>query len=298
MTPLSRSQAVALMVLVALLWSTAGLVSRQLDAARSFEVTFWRSAFTIVGLLVVLPVLQGRNAWRLVAWRSPALWASGVCWSVMFTAFMVALTLTSVANVLITMALGPLFTAVVSRVALGTPIALRTWAAIAAAAAGIAYMYAPMLQSGASMLGSWVALAVPTAAAVQWTLTQALQKRSPNAAGPAVDLLPAVAIGAVLSSALALPLAWPLSATASDVAWLAFLGVTQLAIPCALSIVVARTLSGPEVSLLALLEIVFGIALVWLFAGEHPGGRALLGGAVVLGALIANECLATFKPQK
>ena len=43
------------MVLVALMWSIAGVVTRQLESARSFEVTFWRSFFTVISLLVILP---------------------------------------------------------------------------------------------------------------------------------------------------------------------------------------------------------------------------------------------------
>ncbi len=61
---------------------------------------------------------------------------------VMFTAFMVALTLTRVANVLVTMALAPLLTALIARVVLGHRLPTRTWVAIAVAGIGIAWMYA------------------------------------------------------------------------------------------------------------------------------------------------------------
>ena len=47
------------MVAVALMWSIAGVVTRQLEHARSFEVTFWRSFFTAISLLVILPLWQG-----------------------------------------------------------------------------------------------------------------------------------------------------------------------------------------------------------------------------------------------
>ena len=57
---LTHSKAVVLMVLVTLMWSIAGVVTRQLDATRSFEVTFWRSFFTVVSLLAILPFFQGR----------------------------------------------------------------------------------------------------------------------------------------------------------------------------------------------------------------------------------------------
>ena len=88
---LTHSRAVVLMVLVTLMWSIAGVVTRQLEAARSFEVTFWRRFFTAVSLLVILPFFQGRAVFSKIRNGGPALWLSGLCWSVMFTAFMVAL---------------------------------------------------------------------------------------------------------------------------------------------------------------------------------------------------------------
>jgi drug/metabolite transporter (DMT)-like permease len=76
------------------------------------------------------------------------------------------------------------------------------------------------------------------------------------------------------------------------VAWLALLGLVQLAIPCLLSVACAKVLQAPEVSLLALLEVVFGIFLAWLGAGEAPSGSVLLGGGMVLLALCAHQGLA------
>jgi drug/metabolite transporter (DMT)-like permease len=65
----------------------------------------------------------------------------------------------------------------------------------------------------------------------------------------------------------------------------------QLAIPCTLSVICARVLKAPEVSLLALLEIIFGIALAWVGAGEKPAPQVLTGGVLVIGALVVNEWL-------
>ena len=276
------------MVLVTALWSTAGVVTRQLETARSFEVTFWRSLFTLLSLLLMLGWWQGRAVLVRMPWRSRYFWLSGVCWSVMFTAFMVALTLTAVANVLITMALGPLITALLTRVVLRHPLPWRTWAAIVVAGCGIGWMYGTQLSVVAPnvVLGSLVALCVPMAAAVQWTLVQ-----KSHAQGLALDLVPSVMVGAALSTAVTLPLALPLQASGHDVAWLALLGLFQLAIPCALSVLCARVLKAPEVSLLALLEIVFGILLAWLGAHETPQASVLLGGTLVLGALVLNEWL-------
>jgi drug/metabolite transporter (DMT)-like permease len=153
---------------------------------------------------------------------------------------------------------------------------------------GIGWMYGSQLSTGAPnfLLGSAVALCVPIAGAVQWTLVQ-----KSHAEGLDLDLVPSVLMGALLSSLFTLPLAWPFQASGHDVGLLAMLGLFQLAIPCALSVVCARVLKAPEVALLALLEIVFGIALAWWGANEAPQASVLLGGSLVLGALLLNECL-------
>lgn len=282
---LTHSQSVLGMVAVTLMWSTAGVVTRHLEQAQGFEITFWRSLFTALSLLVLLPLVQGLGVWAKLLRGGRVLWLSGLCWSVMFTAFMMALTLTTVANVLVTMAVGPLLTAIVARVALGHRIAVRTVLAILVAGLGIAYMYGHQI-AGGQMAGTLVALLVPMAGAVNWTLTQRLHMR-----GEDVDLVPAVLVGALLSSLYTLPLALPFQASGHDLALLGFLGLTQLAIPCTLAVVCARVLKAPEVALLALLEVIFGIVLAWVGAGEAPGPAVLGGGALVIGALVVNEIL-------
>jgi drug/metabolite transporter (DMT)-like permease len=280
---LTHTQAVCLMVAVTLMWSIAGVITRHLEHARSFEVTFWRSFFTVLSLLVILPFFQGRKVFDRIRRGGKALWISGLCWSVMFTAFMVALTLTSVANVLVTMAVGPFLTALIARAFIGHRIPGRTWVAIVVAGAGIAYMYGGQV-AGGQLAGTLVALCVPLAGAVNWTVTQRL-----HAQGDDVDLVPAVLMGAVISSLATLPLAMPFQASGHDIGLLALLGLVQLAIPCALAVVCARVLKAPEIALLALLEVIFGILLAWIGADEVPSGTVLAGGALVIGALVTNE---------
>jgi drug/metabolite transporter (DMT)-like permease len=301
---MKRQHAVAWMLLVTLLWSTAGVVTKRLDAAQSFEVTFWRSAFNAVALVVVLSFMRGpRVLLRSLFQGGSTLALSSLCWGTMFTAFMVAMTMTTVANVLVMMALAPLFTAWLSRVALGHRLPTRTWAAIVVASIGLVLMVGePMREAKASMLiGMLIATAVPVAAAVNWTLMQRLRDgaarrqalgSSPGQADAPADMMPALIWGALLSSAVSLPLAWPLQASGSDVAWLAGLGIFQLAVPCLIAVAVSRVLSAPELSLLCLCEVVFGVAWAWVGTSESPTPSVVLGGSLVVGALAANEWLA------
>lgn len=278
------------MIFVALMWSIAGVVTRHLESAQGFELTFWRSAANAVALVLLLSWLRGPGVlWRSLRDARATLWWSGLCWCVMFTAFMMALSLTTVANVLVTMSVAPLFTALASRALLKQPLPPRTWGAIVLAGVGIAWMYGAQFQSGDARhwLGTLVALGVPVAAAANWTLLAHDRAHGDGS----VDFMPAVLIGALLSAALTLPLAMPFTATLRDIGLLSMLGVVQLAIPCLISVAIAKVLPAPEISLLALLEVVFGVAWAWLGAGESPSLAVLGGGGLVLLALAGNEAL-------
>lgn len=285
---MTHARAVSWMIAATLLWSIAGVVTRHLDSATSFEATAWRSVFNAAALIVVLARLRGFPALAATLTSGDRmLWISGACWAVMFTAFMIAITMTTVANVLVTMAIAPLLTALVARVVLGQQLPTRTWAAIVVAGIGIGWMYAHefALADVRQLAGTAVAFGVPVAAAINWTVIQRSRRGE-------VDLLVAVLIGAVLSTLVTAPLALPLHASGHDIGLLALLGVAQLAIPCLIAVAAARYLSAPEAALLSLLEIIFGVTWTWLGADEVPGPHVLAGGALVVGALIANEGLA------
>lgn len=278
---MSHRRALLLMVLVTLLWSSAGIVSRQLESARSFEVTFWRSAFTALTLLLWWGLREGRAGLAPLLHPSKVLWASAACWAVMFTAFMLAITLTTVATVLVVMSLGPLMTALLAWLVLGQPMPLRTLAAVLLAGVGVAWMFGGDAQFG---IGPAVALLVPMAASINWVVLQRQAART-----SLVSLPHAVALGGLISTLVTLPLAWPFQATGTDVAWLASLGVFQLAFPCVLVVHLAKVLSATELALLGQLELLFGVAWVWLLAHEAPSSATLAGGGLVLSALVLNE---------
>jgi drug/metabolite transporter (DMT)-like permease len=287
---LPHRRAIGLMIVAATLWSIAGVVTRHLAPSLQtegrFEITFWRSLFAAVFVGGYF-LLVRREGWRpVIAAGWPGL-LSGSMWAVMFIAFMLALTFTTVANTLLVLSLGPLITALLARAVLGVPIAPRTWTAIAAATAGIVWMAtqaAPATAAGRPLVGMLIAFAVPVASAINLVTLQKTRAR--------VDLVPAVFLGGAISAVLMLPLAAPFQAGPRDLFLLAVLGFFQLGLPCMLMVVAARSLSAPEVSLLALLEVVLGPLWAWLGAGEVPAAATLAGGALVLGALVLNEAAA------
>jgi drug/metabolite transporter (DMT)-like permease len=274
------------MVLCPFLWSTAGVVTRQLEHAGGFELTFWRSLACIVVVSGYL-VATERSGWLRVitATGMPGL-VSGAMWAAMFTCFMIALTMTTVAKTLVVLAIAPLLTALLAWLVLKERIAPRTWLAIGAAGAGIVWMVWDGLSGpdNSSLWGMLVAAGVPFASAANLVLMKRQQAK--------VDLVPALLIGGMISCLAMLPLAFPMQATGKDILLLSLLGTFQLALPCILMIWAARFLSPQETALLAMLEVVFGPLWAWLGAGERPADATLYGGALILTALVVNEVLA------
>jgi drug/metabolite transporter (DMT)-like permease len=274
-----------LMLAATFLWSIAGVFTRHLEGARSWEVTFWRSFFAalfMLGVLIWTRREQGpAGAWRAVRATGWPGVVSGAMWATMFTCFMLALMQTTTANTLIVNSLSPLFAAALSWLVLRQPIAARTWLAILVAMGGMAWMFgAGLAADRAAFAGTLIAFGVPAAAAINVVTLKKV--------GHDVDLVPGVLLGAALSALIALVPALPFHATAGDVAILALLGFCQLGLPCMLMVKASRHLAAPELSLLTLLECVEGPLWSWLFAGEAVAPSTLTGGSVVLAALVLN----------
>ena len=269
------------MVIAPVLWSSAGVVTRHIQRAEPFEQVFWRSLFAF-GFVFSFLLIKKANPWKAVRAAGVPGLISGLMWAIMFTAFLFALSLTTIANALVVMAVSPLLTALFAWMFLKDPLPGRTWFAAGAAAVGIAFMFGSSLEK--HFLGMAVAFLIPVAAAINVVVLRASAAR--------LDLVPAVMLGGGLSCLIALPFALPFDASGRDIVLLAFLGITQLGLPCMLLVLASRALLAPEIALLGLLEVVLGPLWAWLGAGEEPAATTLTGGAVVLAALAANELLA------
>ena len=107
----AHRRALLTMLICTVLWSLAGVGTRRLERAEGFEIAFWRSGFCAAFVIAAMVVRHRGAGLSHVLGAGPVGWASGVMWAVMFTCFMVALSLTTVANVLVVMAAAPLIAA-------------------------------------------------------------------------------------------------------------------------------------------------------------------------------------------
>jgi drug/metabolite transporter (DMT)-like permease len=271
------------MVLVPLLWSMAGIFTRHLASLKNGEIVFWRSGFA--ALFVAAYLLFSRKKRFLSGLKNLGLsgFLSAVMWAVIFTCFMLALTLTTVANTLLVGSITPLLTAFFAWLFLGKRIAFRTWGAIVLAFAGVVWIFSDNVGSvtDTHLAGLFFALVVPFAYATNYIIF--------SKTGKTIDMMPAIFLGGVLSSLAMMSLAFPLEASVADIGILAILGVFQLGVPCLLLVYVSRFLLPAEMALVAMLEIVLGPLWVWIGVREVPSTETLVGGSVVLLCLLFHE---------
>ncbi len=261
----------------ALFWSSGGLIFRFIRGAEDWTITFWRALFMVVALTIALAVMErGRvmRAFMRVGWRGAA---SGICFGVMMTGYLLALARTSVANTMLLMTAAPVFAALLAWALLAERPRPAVWAAMAAAAGGIALMVATDLGSGA-MLGNFFALLIAAASAVNIVILRGARQ---------VNMIPAIIIGGAISALIALPLADHVGANERNLVLIFLLGVVQLGCGAVLYIYGARYLQAAETTLIAMLESVLAPIWVWLLLGETPTPYGLAGGAIVLAAVVA-----------
>jgi drug/metabolite transporter (DMT)-like permease len=272
----NRLRGLFLMIGAGFCWSTGGFLVRSTSIDDGWEIVFWRSLFMVLSLGLILAIWHRGHVFA--KFRHVGIWGvvTGAFLAMTFFFFILALTLTTVANTLVTMSIMPFVAAILAWAMLKEPIRPRTWAAMALAALGLVVMFADSLR-GDGALGMLVALGVPLAFAANLIVVRHHATQT--------DMVPTVVIAGLISVAIALPFALPLTASLHDVAVLALMGTVQLGIGCMLMTLATRDLAAAEVGLLALLETTLGPVWVWLGMGERPSDFALLGGLAVIGAL-------------
>jgi drug/metabolite transporter (DMT)-like permease len=189
--------------------------------------------------------------------------------------FMIALNHTTVAHVLFIQAIAPVLAALLAWIVLREPITPRVWVAMLTALAGVAVMIGS--PGDADLTGDGVSLLMSLAFAVAIVITR--HRRD-------VSMAPATCLSQLLVLLVAVPFADASSITRHDLVYLVLLGSVQMGLALALFTIGARLIPAAEVALITLLEVVLGPFWVWLAFGETPDRATLVGGAIVLAAVI------------
>jgi drug/metabolite transporter, DME family len=271
-----------LVVAAGVLWSTQGLIFRQIDTAGTWAVLFWRS----VGMV---PVLLAFLIWRAGGSPVPAIRKVGLagvlggCGLVgAFAGAIYSIQATTIANAVFLFAASPFLTALLGWMVLGERVRLETWAAMGVALAGIYVMVSSDLTGGA-MAGNVAALLSAFGFAV---FTVTLRWRRLDDTLPSVLLggVFSILVGAVVAQALGQSLAVPLA----DAVWAMLMGAVTLTGGMVLYTLGSRVVPAAELALLSNIEVMLAPLWVWWFLNETASPATFVGGAILLVAVMIN----------
>lgn len=274
---------VLLVFLSAFFWSLGGTIARFIEVQDSWTVVFWRSLWAAMFLLAFIAWRDGLRGtvalFRGMGWPGVAV---GTCFAVCSTSFVVALSYTTVANILLVQAGVPLFAALLSFLVFGERIAASTWVAISAVIAGVGIMVSETLTGDVSPIGDGLALVI----AIGFSIATVITRRYSH-----VRMVPATCLGTIMAGALAATQASSFATGAVDMVWLIAFGAVNLGLGLALFATGARLVPAALAALIGTSEPILGPMWVWLVHGETPSARTVIGGAIVMIALVAYLAL-------
>jgi drug/metabolite transporter (DMT)-like permease len=261
------------MVAASLVWSTAGVLQRELSVGLATQVA-GRAMFAAVALFMFVVAVERRGTVRAFTSIGRAGLAVAVLGAASSGAFITALNYTGVANVIFMQAVAPIAAALIAWVFLREPISRRTAAAMVVALAGTALMVGG--PGGIRGLGLVLSILMTLSFALLVVITS--HRRD-------ISMAPALCLSQVLVLCVAAPFSHPGSVGARDVVLMAALGVGQIGLGFVFFTLGARLLPAAEVALITLLEAVLAPLWVWLVVSERPATTTLAGGAIVLAAV-------------
>jgi drug/metabolite transporter (DMT)-like permease len=277
----ARSQqrlGIALVVAAAIAWSTAPFFTRLLPYD-SWTILFWRGLFGGGMIMVLMVLLQGRAALRDLTRMDKNGWLVASFSTLAMIAFIPSLQLTDVSNVAIIIATGPFLAAALAWIWLREIPHLRTMLASIVALCGVTIIVGNA-RSGSDVIG--IALACFMALAI--AAMTVMVRRHKN-----TSMVAAAAMSNILGSVISIPFAHGITGiTGFDLFILAMFGCFQVALGLTLFFLGSRLLPSGQAALISTLETPLMPFWIWVGFGEVPTLRVLVGGALVMGAVIAD----------
>jgi drug/metabolite transporter (DMT)-like permease len=269
---------IALVIAAAIAWSTAPFFTRLLPYD-SWTILFWRGLFGGGLIVAMMVLLQGRAGLQELTRMGKSGWLVASFSTAAMLAFIPALQLTSVSNVAIIIATGPFLAAALAWVWLREVPHLRTMLASVVALCGVAIILGNA-RIGSDILG--IALAIFMALAIA-AMTVMVRRHKDT------SMVAAAAISNILGSVVSVPFAQGIAGfTGHDLFILAMFGFFQVAVGLTLFFIGSRFLPSSQAALISTLETPLMPFWVWLAFAEIPAFRVFIGGALVMGAVVAD----------
>jgi len=259
--------------------SWGGFIIRSFEEASIWQILFLRSFFFLLALIAFLFVTYKKNTFNIIKDSGLPGLLGGFVLSFSFVAFVVAMSNTTVANVVFIISTQTMFLAIFGYFYLKEKVSLIGLISILLAMSGIIIMVGDSI-SGGSLFGNIVALAIPINFAI---LVMIIRKNTK------VDMVPAIFYSGIFSLIYGFFLAESFEFTKHDL-WMGFLlGVPQLAVSFICITIGSRTVESATVGILMLMETLCAPIWVWLFLNEIPPISVFIGGAVIISAIILKS---------
>jgi DME family drug/metabolite transporter len=274
--PVSRRAGLISVLSGCLVFSLNGVVARQFEYATTWQIIFYRALFLLCGLTILYATRHRQAALKNLRAVLPLAVLAGPLQGVGSALFIVAITSTTVANVMLVLSMVPLLAAVLGAIALREPIGRSTLAAIGISSTGVFVMTVDGIAAG-YWLGSLAALGN----SITFAIFIVLLRR-----GQGFDMLPAVAIGAASAMTIGYIMADGLHIPAREILLCLIWGAVIQCIGMSLVTYGSRSLRAAEISLLTGIEFVMAPIWTWAAVGETPSPATLLGGSIVFAAVL------------
>jgi len=273
-----RRLGIVLVILAAVAWSTAPFFTRLLDHD-SWTILFWRGVFASSLITLFLAATEGRAGLRNLVAMERSGWMVASLSMLAMVAFIPALQMTSVANVAVIIATQPFIAAGLAFIWFREVARTRTLLASLVAFIGVLITVSQSL-GHSDLRGIALAFFMVFAFSLMTVAVRRYQQKS---------MVAAAAMSNFLGSLVSLPFAHGIaSVSAHDIGVLAMFGGLQVALGLTLFVLGSRFLPSGEASLIATLETPLMVFWVWVAFAEVPATRALVGGALVIGAVVAD----------
>jgi drug/metabolite transporter (DMT)-like permease len=286
--PLPRPEGTTTQHLYGTFIVTIGVLVLSFDAllirlahTNSWNVAFWRGAFMVVSLGLLLAVRQPASAVANFNANQRVSIISACLTSLGSLLFVLSVNHTRVANTVVILSVSPLFAALFTHLFLHEVVSLRTWAAIGVTLVGVAIVVSGSLES-TNWLGDLFALLAACNLGGNFTLLRRY---------PQPSRIVIIGLSGIFIALIALPFAAPLGLSWQSYGVLAVMGLLQIPLALILIAVGTRYLPAPEVSLLLLVETVLGPIWVWLALGEQPAVTTFVGGVLIIATLAVHSWL-------
>ena len=259
--------------------SWGGLIIRSFETQDMWQILLIRSFFFVITLIIFL-VLTYRKKTAIIVIRSgfPAIIA-GLFLSFSFVAYISAMSLTTVANVVFIISTQTIFLAIFGYLFLKEKISLKGFIAIFLALIGMIIMVGNSINQG-TLIGNVISFAIP----INFTILVMIIRKFPE-----LDMIPAIFYSGIFSGIYGLFLSSSLTFSMNDIIMGFLLGVPQLAFGFICVTIGTKTTQAVTVGLLMLLETIFAPIWVWIFLNEVPPSSVLIGGLIIISAVVLKS---------